>query len=110
MPAALSALAAWQQAPRAAIVLALFAVLLLTRLVGDSAAAMTCLLDVLGRYGKSLQIALTPEAAPEAASSTPDVRARMAVMPRTATPLAALAEIDDDDEIVEAPVVGGERS
>ena len=106
-PAALALLAAWQHAPWAAAICLLALLLLLMRALGDCAAASTCLLGVLDRYGKFIQVASTVQAALlPPSSSHSDPRSESNALP--ASPAAA--PIDDEDEIVGiAAVAGGEQ-
>jgi GT2 family glycosyltransferase len=92
IPACLALLAAWNGAPLAALALALVVLLLLLRAAGDCAASATCLLDVLGRYGKSLRPVPAVEAAAKAAAGTLAVPEVASDPPRAMTTSAQRVE------------------
>jgi GT2 family glycosyltransferase len=108
-PGALALLAVWQHAPWAAAVCSLALVLLLIRALGDCAAASTCLLGVLDRYGKSLRVVAAVEAAPPPPTPSPDDRETPADATNPVTASPAVLEIDDDYEIAGIPVIAGDE-
>jgi GT2 family glycosyltransferase len=106
LPAGLALLAASQEAPWAATILSLFAILLLIRAFGDCAAAMTCVLNVLDRYGDSLQPVPGAQAAPQASTDTLEICAYPT--PSATTPSATLVDIDDHELVEASGIAGGE--
>jgi len=103
VPAALAFVAAWQHAPWAAVALWLVVAFVVSHAVGDCAAATTCLLDVLDRYGKSLQVV----PAPESVTATAPIRERRCDTSLQTAPSETLANSedgDDEDELADSAV------
>jgi hypothetical protein len=119
LPVGLSALAVSEHAWRPAAILALLAVLLIIRALGDCAAATSCFLAALRAYGKSLApvpaVTVARGAPPtvEVRLFTPDLpRGRREITTKVAGRNSTLVGGDDDgDEMVATPVgVGGNPS